>query len=254
MNNTPSHEYSVENAVRFEWGSVSCELEPNRSRILETHLVGPRILDAGCGGGAYTQFCDELGMKATGIDFHSEFLTLARTRFSSPTFSLANITNLPFSDGEFDSTFCFDVLEHVDDRAALAELLRVTKHRVILAVPRNADEMLSFNLVFSTYRDPTHLRYYTEGSLTSLIESLAPDARVEIVPELMLPTRKLLLHLCRAEAVGTEGTIGYLLKIARKIGLPVGSLVHQRGIRRLESLAARSWNQIPTGLIAVIIK
>ena len=49
---------------------------------------------------------------------------------------------LPFADGSFDTTICFDVLEHVaDDGQTIRELARVTRRRLVLAVPQ-ADQWM----------------------------------------------------------------------------------------------------------------
>ena len=105
--------YSRENAEQFGWSSVSGELHPERVALLKKYLVGERVLDAGCGGGAYTDYVTRNGFQAVGTDYHTAYLDIAKERGYQGRFLQADITSLPFLDKEFDTTFCFDVLEHV---------------------------------------------------------------------------------------------------------------------------------------------
>lgn len=62
---------------------------------------------------------------------------------------MGDLQKLPFADGSLDLTYCSHVLEHVyDDRAAMAELRRVTKKdgAALIQVPVSADV---------TWGDPT---------------------------------------------------------------------------------------------------
>jgi|GEM_PF-3042160 len=244
--------YTVENATRFAWSSVTGELNEDRIAFLKNHVVGANVLDAGCGGGGYCDFLARQGFDVLGIDLHEMYLELARQRFPSLTFQEADIAQLPFEDNRFETSFCFDVLEHVDDRAALREILRVTSKRVLLAVPHQGDEMFPYNLTFATYRDSTHQRYYTEQSLRELIVSLSPGANVVIAPELVLPTKQLLRHLCSATRCGYLGYGGMVLRLLKKLGFPCDAFATQRGARYLDKIAATTWNPIFTGLIAIV--
>lgn len=79
---------------------------------------------------------------------------------------IGDISNLPFSDRQFDLVCAFDVIEHVsDDRQALAELSRVLK-----------DDAL---LIFSV---PLHTRFWTEfDELTGHARRYDPDALLDIL-------------------------------------------------------------------------
>jgi 2-polyprenyl-3-methyl-5-hydroxy-6-metoxy-1,4-benzoquinol methylase len=154
--------YSVDNAYKFAWSSVSGKLNPERLSHLDKYLSGKKVLDAGCSGGAYVDYLTRNGFQVTGVEKFDQFIELARERRRQGTLLEADITCLPFRDQAFDSTYCFDVLEHVDDRVALAELARVTSKRLILTVPRENDTICKFNITFLHYSDKTHLRNYTE--------------------------------------------------------------------------------------------
>src|SRR5882672_9181866 len=72
--------YSVENAVRFNWHSVSGNLHQERVGLLKANILGTKILDAGCGGGAYVNFLAQSGFDVTGVDKHPQFLSIAAAK------------------------------------------------------------------------------------------------------------------------------------------------------------------------------
>lgn len=186
--------YSLENAERFKWSSVSGDLHPERRSHLEKYLTGQKILDAGCGGGAFVHFLSGKGFEVTGIDKYEQLLRVAQEKRFLGTYVQADITELPFGDKTFDCAYCFDVLEHVNDQAAIQELARVTKKRLILAVPKEDEVMARFSLTFLHYQDKTHLRNYTPASLEQLVATVRPT-HVRIFPELAVPTKELFREL-----------------------------------------------------------
>jgi len=130
-----------------------------------------------------------------------------------------DITNIPFPDNEFDFTYCFDVLEHVEDKAAIQELARVTRKRLMITVPKEDEIMENFNLTFLHYQDKTHLRNYTEESLRSLIIQTYPSD-FQIFPELCIPARLLVQEILNLNKVeyGIKGLHRKVLKqVAKKM-------------------------------------
>ena len=186
--------YSIENAERFQWSSVSGDLLADRVMYLEKFVIGSKILEAGCGGGAYTNFLSEKGFEVTGVDLYPDFIEIARQKSLKGNFIQADILSLPFGDKQFETSFSFDVLEHVDDVAALQELARVTSKRIILTLPQRDDYIKDFGLTFITYQDPTHLRYYDEDSLLRLCNIVRPKD-VEIIKEGFIAAQALAEHL-----------------------------------------------------------
>jgi hypothetical protein len=198
--------YSVDNAERYMWASVSGEVDRERIACLEKHLEGARILDAGCGGGAYVNYFCKKGYDAVGVDKYAKFLDVAAKKGFEGKFIESDILSMPFSDGEFDSAFCFDVLEHVDDVAALRELARVTRRRIIISVPLDGYLLFKHGLTFSTYMDLTHLRYYTPESVRELGRGIGAKS-VDLIPTHPIA----LTNLIRESLVGGDiPTIGYV--------------------------------------------
>lgn len=179
--------YSVANARRFGWASVAPVLDPDRVAFLASNVVGRTVLDAGCGGGGYVDHLCRAGFDATGVDKHDMFLDLSAERGFAGRFVRGDLTErLPFPDRAFDTTICLDVLEHVDDATALRELVRVTRTRILLTVPRDASALEeAYRLTLIPYKDPTHLRYYTEDMVRALAATVAPRA-VAVAPEQLI--------------------------------------------------------------------
>jgi len=190
------NDYTLENATKFGWNSVSGYLLPERVDLLKKYVVGKAVLDAGCGGGAFVDYLVGAGCQATGVDKHDVFLQVARDRRFKGMFVQADLAGrLPFADASFDTTVCFDVLEHVpDDAATIRELARITRRRLVIAVPQEDQWMWRYRLVFYPYQDPTHRRYYTPESLRALAESVGPR-HVEVFGEQKIHLQDLALQL-----------------------------------------------------------
>ena len=187
--------YSVENAREFGWGTG--DLTTERRDLLDNHVVGKAVLDAGCGVGGFVDYLSRRGYAATGLEKHDMFLAVGREKGFLGDFVQCDLSStLPFRDGAFDTTICLDVLEHVEnDVHAVRELIRVTRKRLVVAVPQEDRWMPSYSLIFYPYRDPTHLRYYTPESLGALVTG-DWAANVTITGEYPIQLQKLALdHL-----------------------------------------------------------
>jgi SAM-dependent methyltransferase len=153
--------------------------------------AGARLLDAACGSG---RTLDELARygRVSGVDLSPDAVETARRRGHDDV-HVARVEELPFADGTFDAVTCLDVVEHTpDDRAALAELQRVTRPGGLLLVTVPAYQALwsqhdEVNLHFHRY-DSSSLRaaarsarwhVVTDSHFNSLL--LAPAAAVRLV-------------------------------------------------------------------------
>ena len=88
---------------------------------------GPgKLLDLGCGTGAYAAALAELGWTVTGVDVSDDMLRRAREREVSVVRSDA--TGLPFEDASFDAAVSIFTHSDFDDfPAAVCEVARVLK-------------------------------------------------------------------------------------------------------------------------------
>jgi ubiquinone/menaquinone biosynthesis C-methylase UbiE len=88
--------YGAEDAHAFLW-------EP----VLAALALGPgdRLLDVGCGGGAFLRRARESGCAIAGLDHSREMVRLARAK-TGARIELAGVTAMPFADGEFTAVSC----------------------------------------------------------------------------------------------------------------------------------------------------
>jgi SAM-dependent methyltransferase len=98
-----------------------------RAELERLALAEPAtILDAGCGSGRTMQLLSAYGV-ASGVELSESAAEVARARGIGDVV-IGRLEDLPWPDAHFDLITCLDVIEHTpDDRATLAELLRVCR-------------------------------------------------------------------------------------------------------------------------------
>jgi SAM-dependent methyltransferase len=157
-------------------------------------LDGARVLDIGCGVGAYTAEMASAGAEAYGTEVELERAREAAQRGHAVLGSAAEA--LPFSDGSFDAVLLHEVLEHVaDDRLAAREVTRVLRAggRAVIFVPNRWWPFETHGVVWrgryhfgnaplvNYLPDPArnrlapHVRTYTGSSLRELFLGLPVD-------------------------------------------------------------------------------
>jgi len=142
--------------------------------------AGDEVLDVGCSFGRYTSFASECGKFTVGVD--NDYNRLMEAKERGVVVVAADAAHLPFADNSFDTVLLFDILEHTpDDVAVLKEASRIARSNILLSVPK-LDTYLRHDagLTYHSYIDPSHLRYYTEKSLSDTIKRAGfSDFRIE---------------------------------------------------------------------------
>lgn len=167
----------------------------------------PRLLDAGCGTGRNLVEFSGLGA-AEGVDPSPEAVEFCHER-GLDRVREAGLEELPFEDGRFDLVLATDVLEHVeDDRAALAELLRITSPggALLITVP-------AYMWLWSQHDESHHhFRRYTEEKLLDPV--LATGWRPTVTTyfnSFLLPPIGLVRLVGRRGSPDSEGRTDYEL-------------------------------------------
>jgi SAM-dependent methyltransferase len=115
------------------------------------------------------------GSHIVGIDLHDESLA-AEWQMRGFVGVYADIARLPFPPMTFDLVMAIEVLEHVDDpAAALAELVRVSRGRLVLSVPREPIWRVA-NMARGKYladlgNTPGHVQHWSRRSFAALVGS-----------------------------------------------------------------------------------
>ena len=142
-------------------------------------LAAPEsVLDVGCGEGVLTrEWAERLGTgRVVGVDLDDPRLRAEWEAGARPNleYRAAEAHALPFADGEFDLVAGIEVLEHVPDPdAALREMARVARRRLLVSVPREPIWRL-LNLARGAYlshlgNTPGHLNHWSKVGFHSLL-------------------------------------------------------------------------------------
>lgn len=108
--------------------------------VLDYVKSGQTVLDAGCGEGSLSVMLAKKGAIVTGTDISVPNIEASKKYAKSENvtivFQTADLEALPFPDNSFDVVVCSHVLEHIPDfDKGLQELVRVSRNRVVFAVP-----------------------------------------------------------------------------------------------------------------------
>jgi len=95
-----------------------------------------KILDAGCGTGRDTEFFNEEGLKAVGIDIAEGMIEFAKEN-KKGEFKIMNLKNTEFADDYFNGVWCSASIFFMNEeqmKRSLDELSRVLKGQGILYI------------------------------------------------------------------------------------------------------------------------
>jgi 2-polyprenyl-3-methyl-5-hydroxy-6-metoxy-1,4-benzoquinol methylase len=105
----------------------------NRFGFIVDNVIGPNVLDIGCGTGLTHNLIDKNFFKV-GVDIEIDNINIAKQ--NSNAFFCQSNTILPFKNEIFDTVVCTEVIEHVDNPIeTIEEIHRVVKNRLVLTCP-----------------------------------------------------------------------------------------------------------------------
>jgi ubiquinone/menaquinone biosynthesis C-methylase UbiE len=141
--------------------------------------AGSRVLDVGCGYGAYTRALSEEGLDCVGCDLNLSYLREAK----SQGLAVAAVDSvLPFRDRSFDSVLLFEVIEHVPLlETILSECFRVARRNVLITVPNSEDiELMKANdVTYAHMLSTDHVNFFSAESLQKLLSAYGRDLVIE---------------------------------------------------------------------------
>jgi SAM-dependent methyltransferase len=142
--------------------------------------AGPEVLDLGCGLGGYSLELAKRGFAVRGLDVSEEYVERARALgVDADTY---DGTTPPLAGDAVDTVILFEVIEHLDDPAALlAEARRVARRNVLVSTPNATQSFGTTPVEFSHMLDLDHRQAFTVGSLTELLDGVFGSCHVEQV-------------------------------------------------------------------------
>ncbi len=171
------------------WAAVPDGAEPEnfglrRDFLLANVAPGERVVDIGCGEGAFTHALATAGADPVGVEVAGEAVRRARARYPELDFRLTD-GQLPFDRGSFDVVWAGELIEHVEDPASLLEDIRRVLRgtgRLLLSTPdhplqvrvKHAVSRRSFEAHFDPRSD--HLRFFTKRTLGLVLDDAGFDA------------------------------------------------------------------------------
>lgn len=149
--------------------------------------AGDRLLDLGCGAGRHTfealrRGADVVALDRNAEDLHAVEATVAELAAAGhiplpagPVTVEGDALALPFDPATFDRVLASEILEHIpDDRAAIAEIVRVVKPGglVAVSVPRRWPEQVCWRLSDAYHEvEGGHVRIYRGHQLLEALSS-----------------------------------------------------------------------------------
>ncbi len=183
----PAHDAAVPEAwdrVQWGWTETSARGHGLLAGAVRS-MIGDgdgALLDVGCGAGALTEVCHQLGWAAIGVDVSADGLALGRSTFPGVRFAEASAYDdlIDFApSGGFDVVISSEVIEHLYRPALLLERSYVALRpggRLLVTTPYHG---YLFNLAlsianrwdarFDVQRDGWHIKFFSRRTLTDMV-------------------------------------------------------------------------------------
>lgn len=185
-----------------------------RYRLAAQFVAGKRVLDAGCGTGRGAVILSGAGAhEFVGVDIAPEAISTAMERYGSvASFTLGDLTALPFDSESFDVVVSFETIQHVADPVrALEELRRVVRPDGIVVVS-------AINGGAAAATNAHQVCDLTSGELAERLRRLFGHVR-------MLEQRDWCMSTVLEEADARSADVSQALpvELRKEVGTPAGS-------------------------------
>jgi len=129
-----------------------------------------KCLDLGCGIGPYLGHLTKSGFEAIGVEY-SRGIVQQAVALGRPVI-VGSATEIPFPDKSFDTVVMIEALEHIPDpHAALREIVRVTRKRLVMTVPNfgAVPQLSQVQMVPWHMLEATHVNFFTNEILEAVL-------------------------------------------------------------------------------------
>ncbi|MBO0939729.1 class I SAM-dependent methyltransferase [Fibrella sp. HMF5335] len=168
-----SHDDTRDGLMDFAYRTVrSFTLQQKEKMIRESIRQIGRVLDYGCGTGAFLETCQKKGWTVQGYEPDPDARKLATNRIGK---AIINDVKTIQSSGPFDVITLWHVLEHVADLKTTTRLFNQSLRvggSLIIAVPNPASyDARRFKEHWAAYDVPRHLYHFMPEVMKRLVES-----------------------------------------------------------------------------------
>jgi ubiquinone/menaquinone biosynthesis C-methylase UbiE len=140
-----------------------------------------KILDIGCGTGAYDRRLTNMGHAVIGVDYSEYVVHKAVEKSKDIQYLISAVPYLPFKDGYFDIVVCIGVLQYVENEwAVISEIARILKKSkgILMLITLNSisireslKKMLNFFLRRKEYEGEMNERRYNPFKLKRMLKN-----------------------------------------------------------------------------------
>jgi len=167
-----SHSNTQKGLVNWLYHQVRKISLKNKLSLLTKHLPQKgRLLDNGCGVGAFLAYCLKNNWQAEGIEPDEKTRILAEKQTKTPIF--AKLEELP-EENKYNAITMWHVLEHIADLHESVEKMKsllCEKGLLFVALPnRESKDALYFKEHWAAYDVPRHLWHFRKKDVENLLK------------------------------------------------------------------------------------
>ena len=171
-----------------------------QENYLADEVERKKLLDIGCGTGAYTKQLADMGYDVVGIDF-SEYVikrAVEKSNKKNIPYTIGALPFLPFKEKSFDIVVCIGVFQSIDDcSATINDIRKVLKENdgVLMLVTLNSLSMRTFYKKISDIflqrnknreKEMVSVKRYNPFNLKQMFRDKCFDS-IEIIPIYIFP-------------------------------------------------------------------